>query len=213
MKKIYTFIFASAFVFLSLNVKATTWNVIVGPGGSINFTPQNLIGAVIGDSITWTVQSGTHNIMSISTPASSVPTGAAPINSGTTNLTTGQTYGYKIKVAGYYAYECSLHGSLTPPSGMYGYFNVSATGISEPISNLLTSAYPNPFGDKVTLKYAGIQSVEVFNVIGEKVKSMELSATEAKIDMDFTGFPAGIYFYRTYKEGTIVETKKIVKAN
>ena len=51
------------------------------------------------------------------------------------------------------------------------------------------------------------------NVIGEKVKSMELSAAEVKVDMDFTGFPAGVYFYRTYKEGTIVETRKVVKAN
>ena len=211
MKKIYTFIFASAFALLSMNTNATTINVTVGPGGTNAFNP-NTFAAVVGDVVVWTLQSGTHTVNSISTPLSSVPAGAAAISSGTMS-TIGSTYSYTITVVGTYGYQCNFHGNLAGGTGMIGGFTVSSTGIIDPATNLLTSAYPNPFSDKVTLKYTGIQSVEVFNVVGEKVKSMELSATEAKVDLDFTGFPAGIYFYRTYKEGTIVETRKIVKAN
>ena len=35
-----------------------------------------------------------------------------------------------------------------------GVFTVSGgVGISEPVTNLLTTAYPNPFNDKITIKY------------------------------------------------------------
>jgi hypothetical protein len=63
------------------------------------------------------------------------------------------------------------------------------------------------------LKYGkAVQSVKIYNVVGEQIKSIELSELEEKVDVDFEGVPAGIYFIRTYNDGTIVETKKIVKA-
>ena len=201
MKKLYSLIFTLAFALLSISSNATTFTVNVANN---SFTPNNF-NAVIGDIVTWHLIAGTHTATSVS-----VPTGAAIWDSGTLTST---DYSYTITTAGNYVYWCTFHG----PGGMGGGFVVTATGIIEPATNLITNAYPNPFNDKITFKYNGIngiQSLEVFNVIGDKVKAMELSANETKTEIDFAGFPAGIYFYRTYnKEGTIVETRKIVKAN
>jgi hypothetical protein len=49
-------------------------------------------------------------------------------------------------------------------------------------------------------------------MLGEQVKNLEITTQEGKLDVYFDTLPAGVYFYRTYKEGMVVETRKIVKA-
>lgn len=201
MKKLYFLIFISTFTLFTFNVNATTITVVVSNN---KFTPSSF-NAFVGDSICWSFSTTTGH--STTSTAGTVPAGAAIWDSGVKVGPTA-TFGYKITIAGTYGYFCSVHST-----SMFGTFTAAVVGIIEPNVNLLTSVYPNPFNDKVTIKYNGIESVEVFNVIGDKVKAMDLSASENKTEIDFAGFPAGIYFYRTYKEGTIVETRKIVKAN
>jgi len=197
MKKIYLFV-CSAFTFISINANAT--NIAVDVTNN-TFTPQAFT-AEIGDVVTWTWNSSgmTHNVTS-----QSIPAGAAALSSG--NMTTG-TYVYTITHAGNYGYSCTLH----LPGMVAGFTVNSPTGIEAPATDLLTAAYPNPCNDKLTVKYTGIESIELFNVIGEKIKTVVLEATESKIEFDFANLPSGIYFYRSYKNGTIVETKRIVKA-
>jgi plastocyanin len=199
MKKLYTLIFASAFTLFSLNGNAATINVAVA---NFNFTPATFT-AVVGDVIVFTLVSGSHNVTS---PAGGVPAGAAPIASGSMS-SIGQTYSYTVTMAGTYGYQCTIH-----PTTMIGGFTASATGIEDQASNLLTSVYPSPFKDKVTVKYNGIEKIEFMNVVGELVKSVTIDSQEGKLDVYFDNLPAGIYFYRTYKEGLVVETRKVVKA-
>jgi plastocyanin len=194
MKKLYTLIL-STFAFASAN--AAIINVTVA---SNNFTPATFT-ANVGDQVIWTLASGVHNVTS-----ASVPGGASSFSSGTLS-TVGQTFSYTITVAGNYGYQCTFH------TGMVGGFNVTATSIAEPATDLITNAYPNPFKDKLTIKYGkGIEKIEVFNVVGEKVKSIEVNSPDFKVEIDFEALPSGIYFYRTYNEGTIIETRKVVKA-
>lgn len=202
MKKTYSLIFACAFVLLSFNSKAAT--VDVGVGINASFSPANeffpaTVNAAVGDIIRFTLANGTHNVTS-----TSVPGGATAMSSGTMS-TVGQQYNYTVTVAGTYLYSCTFH------SGMNGTVNVAASGIATPTVDLLTSAYPNPFKDKFTLKYGAIESIDLFNIIGEKVKTFELPKNESKTEIDLTDLNTGVYFIRTYHEGTVVETKKIVK--
>lgn len=199
MKKVYSF-FLIFLVLQSLNSFATTINVAIANN---SFTPQTFT-ANVGDVVVWTLSQGTHNVTGVS-----VPSGAAAIASPTLS-TVGTTYSYTITVAGNYGYQCTFH------SGMVGGFAVSSSttginNIAEPVKDLLTSAYPNPFKDKITIKYKGIQSIEIYNIVGEKLKTIELSPVETKVEIDFDNLPSGVYFYRTYNEGTIIETKRIVK--
>jgi len=198
MKKLYSLIIASAFTFASVNSNAATINVSVA---SNSFTPATFT-AVVGDVIVFTLVSGTHNVTG---SAATEPAGAAIISSGTMS-TVGATYSYTVTVAGNYGYQCTFH------SGMIGGFTASATGIADPSVNLLTSVYPSPFKDKVTVKYNGIEKIEFINIVGEQLKSIDIDTQEGKLDVYLETLPAGVYFYRTYKEGMIVETRKIVKA-
>lgn len=195
MKKIYSLICASSLAFTTLN--AANINVDITSNA---FTPSTITTAMVGDVIVFNLISGTHTVVGLS-----IPSGAAAINSGP--MTIGTPYNYTITVAGNYGYKCGLH------STMLGGFQASIpTGVIEPVTNFLTVAYPNPLKDKLMVKYMGIESLDVFNVIGEKVQAIVLDATDNKIEIDFSNLPSGMYFYRTYKEGTIVETKRIVKS-
>jgi plastocyanin len=204
MKKIYSLICASALTFLSINANAVTHNVTVGSSaGALSFFPNSFT-ANVGDVVLWTWSTGgiSHNVTSVSVPAGAL-TFASPTQ------VTG-TFSYTITTAGTYGYECSIHIG----SGMAGGFTVSAAaGIIEPTENFLTTAYPNPFENNlITVKYNNIQLIEVFNVVGENIKTLKLSPNDTQVQIDFTGLPSGMYFYRTYNEGVVVETKKIVKA-
>ena len=200
MKKLYSLLIASTFTLFTVNSNAATINVGVS---NFAFTPATFT-ASVGDQIVYTLVSGTHNVTS---PAGGVPAGAAPILSGTMS-SVGQTYVYTVTMAGNYGYQCTFH-----PSTMIGGFAATpTTGIATPATDLITQVYPSPFRDKLTVKYNGIEMIEFYNVVGEKVKSIQMDAVEAKIEVDFENLPTGVYFYRTYKEGTVVETRKIVKA-
>ena len=194
MKKLYILIFISTIAFSSTNVKAVTIPVSIT---NFAFTPSTFT-ANVGDVVVWTLTSGTHTVVGLS-----VPNGAAAINSGA--MAPNGTYSYTITVSGSYGYKCGIHPS------MLGGFSASGVGILEPVSNLFTSVYPNPFKDKLTVKYNGIESIDIFNVVGEKVKSIDFSSTEGKIEVDLSELTSGVYFYRTYREKNIVETKKIIK--
>lgn len=196
MKKSYSIICASLMALITLNVNAANINVDITSNA---FTPSAISTAMVGDVIVFNLVSGTHTVVGLS-----VPSGAAAINSGT--MTIGTPYNYTITVAGNYGYKCGIHQT------MLGGFQASgSTGIVAQTTNLITTAYPNPFQDKLTVKYSGIESIDVINVIGEKVQTIALDATDSKIEIDFSNLPSGMYFYRTYREGTIVETKRIVK--
>lgn len=199
MKKNYLFTLTSA-LFISLTVSAVNIPVTVGGNGN-TFTPSSFT-ANVGDVVVWTWAGGNHDVTSIN-----VPSGALTFASA--NQSTG-TFSYTIATPGSYAYKCTPHFAM----GMAGGFNVSSgtTGILEPATNLLVNVYPNPFEVKVMVKYNGVQSIDVFNILGDKVKTIELSATENKVEVDFENLPSGAYFFRVYSEGVIVETKRIVKA-
>ena len=66
------------------------------------------------------------------------------------------------------------------------------------------SMYPNPVKDRLTVKAENIQSVEIYNLVGQRVSV----TTSSVIDMSVLN--QGIYFVRVHADEKIV-TKRIVK--
>ncbi len=64
--------------------------------------------------------------------------------------------------------------------------------------------YPNPVKDRLYVKAEGLQRVEVFNLVGQKV----LASENASIDMG--SLVQGVYFVRVTADGKVA-TKRIVK--
>jgi len=64
----------------------------------------------------------------------------------------------------------------------------------------LKEAAPNPATNEVTFKYSfapgnKTASIELFNVLGTKVKTIELNAQEETARLNVTDFNPGVYFY------------------
>jgi len=197
MKKICTLLFVSLLSFSS--VKAVTHTVTVA---DFSFTPATITTVLVGDVIQFVWSSGNHNTTSGLVP-SGAATWAAPINSTTT------TFSYTVTVAGTYAYICTFHST-----SMGGGFSASGTSINQLDLNVSTSVYPNPCKNKITVSYtSNVDAMTFYNIMGEEMQTVKLSPVNEKAEIDLSGLASGIYFYSTSKEGTLVETKKIVKSN
>ena len=66
------------------------------------------------------------------------------------------------------------------------------------------SVYPNPVNGQLNIKAENLQSVEIYNVVGQQV----MTSTETVIDM--SPLMEGVYFVRMVCDGKVI-TKRIVK--
>lgn len=194
MKKLYMLGIA---MMLAAGAQATIHTVQVSNN---TFTPQ-AFSATVGDTVRWVLAAGTHTTTST---AASIPSGATPWDQ--TLMTVGQTFDYKIMVAGNYGYVCTFH-----PGMAGGFTAASTTGVTEQALNVAFTTYPNPFKDKLTITHSGIDKISIFNMTGAKVASFDVSAYDSKTVIDLATLPAGVYFLSTVKQEAIIETKRVVK--
>ena len=76
-------------------------------------------------------------------------------------------------------------------------------------------AYPNPFGENITIKYELKSSnalLEVFNMVGQKVETRIINNANGTIQIG-NNLDAGIYFVRIIQEGNVSKTQQIIKVN
>ena len=73
------------------------------------------------------------------------------------------------------------------------------------------SIYPNPSNGLYTIELADYTdaSIEIYNVLGKKVKSMQQTATKTTVDL--TGFPKGVYFVNILSNGEQISKKIILE--
>jgi hypothetical protein len=89
------------------------------------------------------------------------------------------------------------------PIGLNGFYEFieDCTMVSETDADI-TAVYPNPTSGKVRIEAESIQSISIFNILGEKV--FECSANDDTFEYDFSHQGAGVYFIK-------VETTKGIK--
>ena len=114
----------------------------------------------------------------------------------------------------YATYDCQGHIINDPwptPFASSG-FDLDAVGVIHDIVHHGVEAneeetiamYPNPVKDRLTVKADNLQSVEVYNLVGQQI----INSTTSVIDMG--SLNQGIYFVRVFCEGGMI-TKRIVK--
>lgn len=86
---------------------------------------------------------------------------------------------------------------------------------TQPVSYSVEQNYPNPFNPTTQIKYStaqeGLVSIELFNSIGEKVKTLVNEVKPAgnySVDFNASGLASGIYLYRI-TAGNFVQTRKM----
>ena len=200
MKKNY---FIICFFLTSLAINSADAAVIIITAQTMpteEFIPA-IANAVCGDTIKWVNGNGTHT-----TASTTIPAGASPWNSP---AITAAGYTYVVTVAGTYNYTCH------PLSG--GHMDASivvtcSTGIPSIDDSDISFAYPMPFSGSITIEEAANADMLIlYNVSGNKIKSVLLKQGQTKVEVDASQLPGGIYFYKIIKQGVILETRKIVK--
>ncbi|MBI4931074.1 MAG: T9SS type A sorting domain-containing protein [Bacteroidetes bacterium] len=194
MKKVYIII-----TFLLVTIYVHAQSVIVITAANFQFTPS-AITATCGDTIKWQWISGSHTTTSISVPA-----GASSWNQPLTSVAT--TYSMVVTVPGNYSYQCTPHAP-----NMAGTIIVVCTNSVASVNNgFSSSVYPNPFSSKLFVEFSDADLIFIYNVVGEKIKTITLSKGQTKAELNATDLREGIYFCCILKEGVVIETRKIVK--
>ncbi|HLG36035.1 MAG TPA: T9SS type A sorting domain-containing protein [Bacteroidia bacterium] len=199
-KKMY-FIICLSLIFLSgINSADAALIIITAQTSPTEAFVPSIANAVCGDTIRWVNGNGTHT-----TASTTIPVGAASWNSP--NLTTAG-YTYVVTVAGTYNYVCH------PLTG--GHMNASivvtcSVGIPSVAPGTISFAYPNPFSGSITIEEAANADMLIlYDMLGNKVKSVSLQQGQTKVEVDAAALTKGIYFYSIIKQGAVLETRKVV---
>jgi len=189
----------------SINFANATVHIVEARGTTIPtdiYVPDTVY-AEVGDTIMWIWIDGEHT-----TEFLDIPAGAAEWASALDNNTT--TFSYVVTEVGTYDYTC--HKFFR--HGMDGTIEVAAktvTGITSINPEPVSFAYPNPFTDNITIETPSAEMIAVYNIAGQKIKSVTVNQGQRKVEIDFAGVANGIYFYSIIKEGIIVDTGKLEK--
>ena len=78
--------------------------------------------------------------------------------------------------------------------------------------------YPNPFNPSTEVKFAvsgsGFATLEVFNILGEKVSTLFAGSAEAGkyyvLRFDAPNLSGGVYFFRLQSEGQLMMRKMVL---
>jgi len=121
------------------------------------------------------------------------------------NLNMG-AYSYRLK-------QVDLDGTTE-------YSEAIVVEVASPEEYVLLQNYPNPFNPSTKIAFsipvASNVSIDIFNVVGERVASLVNQTLEAgyhSIDFDATSLSSGTYIYQLKangQNGTFVETKKMI---
>ncbi len=86
------------------------------------------------------------------------------------------------------------------------------TGLDESLTNNNNiTVFPNPSQGKFSINNNGnIHTVEVYNIIGDKIYVNSICKQSTRIDIDLSNFSNGIYFLRIFSN-EIVSIKKLIK--
>lgn len=101
-------------------------------------------------------------------------------------------------------------------NGQTRFYKESGTGVQEYKNNTMNiSVYPNPNMGQFTVQSSSVvndpSSVEVYNILGEKVYSNSLAFHNSHLTVDLSNQPNGVYLYRVVeKSGGLISEGKVI---
>ena len=205
MKKL-TFLAVILVLIFSFQTYSVTWNVNVQDAF---FSPANLPGVHVGDTIKWQWISGIHT-----TTSTSVPQGAATWDAPITS--SFQTFRYVVTVPGTYNYECTPHAPFMSGSFIANVIGITPVHGEVPNTFKLHQNYPNPFNPVTDIKFdvpsSSFVTLSVYNILGDEIEILvddQMNPGSYNVDWDASNFPSGVYIYKMVS-GNFIQTKKMI---
>jgi hypothetical protein len=147
-----------------------------------------------------------------------------PVHTGTLTVPAlpGNVYGSPLRLRVASDIQQVPQSCLNPQSGQHEDYsiilNLSTVSVNELLHETDLNVYPNPFNNSTSIDYSLKQSshvsLEVFNILGEKVDILVNSQKQpaGNYRFQFSEHPAGIYFIKVVVNEKYA-TKRIVKTN
>ena len=201
MKKLLTILLVCSAMSVVAQTETITidWSFNSVPGATGNANSSRTI--EVGDTVTWNwYANGNHNVNSLD---------SANEDFQSTFMTTG-TFSHTFQSVGQNPYQCDPHAGI-----MFGTITVVAEGtlnILEQEAPIKFSIYPNPSANVLNISLPRLSdqsvSLDVFDVLGKRVHSQQLSVLTTKINI--SKWNSGIYLVRLSSD-TMIQTKRFVK--
>ncbi len=86
-------------------------------------------------------------------------------------------------------------------------YNITTVGVLDNSPSPAITIYPNPGNGQITVTGKSITSIEIYNVIGEKIFQSSINNQQSEIDL--SNQPYGVYFMKIYERQAFY-TKKVV---
>ncbi|MBK7944512.1 MAG: hypothetical protein IPJ85_04010 [Flavobacteriales bacterium] len=183
----------------------TVWQVNVG-GSTLNpqnlpyYSPQNIT-IVVGDTVRWSNQSGTHNVNGNLSIFPSNPEGFSSGNSQSGSW----TYKRKFNIPGVYNYHCTSDGHAATQFGSVTVIDPTngVAEVSEGAADI--RVYPSPASDRITVDLGTInaQSVRVIDLNG--AVRMSMGASKGLLSLGLGELAAANYFVLiTDERGSVI---------
>lgn len=206
---LFALIFLFLLSFTALNSNAAIINV---NASNFNFSPA-VINVTVGDTVKWTLISGSHTTTCNGQGGTSLPNGAASWDAELSS--NALTYMYVVTVSGTYHYVCTPHAP--DMSGTINAIISSISQINEIASGYkLSQNFPNPFNPETKINFSipssGFVDLKVYNVSGQNVATIvnqRLSSGTYNVNWNASDVTSGVFFY-TLKTENFTETKKMM---
>ena len=193
--------------------------------GETTFLKIYIIQDQYGEQTTWDLINSTGAVLASGGPyAHLAASGATQVNVATVNnLATDDCYLFRIYDSqgngiccnygnGYYYIKDASGAKIVEGEGSFGDMaahNISIRNLTGVEDNSATTVniYPNPADNKIFVDGVDVQTVEVYNSVGQMVASV--GGASGKTGVDVAAFDNGVYFVRVVVSDGSIITRKV----
>lgn len=171
-----------------------------------NFTFDPVVVLVfVGDQVTWTNTSGTHNVNGFSADFPGNPEEFGNPSDGSGNW----SYSHTFNATGTYVYQCGVHGTTMPGSVIVEDPNgiEDITGVQAELELI-----PNPSNGAFSIQHeGGIGAVAIYNAAGQVVTNAN-GGSSLNLNLNLQGLESGTYYCVMQNDAGVVLHRKLVIA-
>ena len=208
----------------TINVVCDEWAVVKSAGEEVELTIE-IMQDKYGNHTTWEFLSSDNTVLASGGPYKYLPNANTELHTFTVKVNVGDCYKFAIYDSygngiccedgdGYYRILDEKGNVVVDVNGDFGSGThsvisvISDDNINE-ISSLTYKVYPNPVKDILTIEGENINSIKVYNTLGQLVKSIVCN-NDNIVDVNVENLQNGMYFISIINNNGEFTSKKVI---